>query len=333
MIGIPRQTEIQKALLHLFSKIDSRLSNSQDSADYWEGEWEVASFETKRSFYFNENNNINSLSEMNLYYYRPFTIKKTDDSLIVADKEYDTVSKTNSTNTHIFQVKKERTPGFPIYDIPDGEVFTINYPYPDYPEIINFVFDDIVFLGKHEWQKYHSGIFLPFGGNFLVRKDFKEKYVSMMDVARKFASELNDTLLEQGIYLVSTDHTLKNIPILEWFPFCINIDTQRFSKEEIINYATEKEILSEEIWMSVFEELTENNIMKLGLKIPVVKKLLKIPLTILFKSSLKKKTQNNAYDYNLGNVYQSIKTKKNFSHLLSTALYYKEIDGCVMIFH
>ena len=84
--------------------------------------------------------------------------------------------------------------------------------------------------------------------------------------------------------------------------------------------------------MSVFEELTENNIMKLGLKIPVVKKLLKIPLTILFKSSLKKKTQNNAYDYNLGNVYQSIKTKKNFSHLLSTALYYRKIDGCGLVF-
>lgn len=153
-----------------------------------------------------------------------------------------------------------------------------------------------------------------------------------MDVARKFASELNDTLLEQGIYLVSTDHTLKNIPILEWFPFCINIDTQHLSKEEIIYNATEKEILSEEIWMSVFEELTEKNIMKYGLEIPVVKQLLKIILKIVLESSLKKKTQNNAYDYILGNVYQSIKTKKNLSQLLSTALYYRKIDGCGLVF-
>lgn len=339
MIGIPEQKEIDEALVLLFSKNDDILFSPKDNKTFWVGEWVSAysygvdyahSDGSLGDIHYDHEDAVDSLTKMRLFDSPSFNIREDNNKFVVSQEEYDFKNKKSSTKEYILQIKKERTEARPNYGYPH-ETISINYPfeYKGSWRRINIVFDDIIFLGDHGWYRYPQRIFLPFTGNFLVKKSSVEKYITLMDISKKVAVEMNKMMLKNGVALDSIDPSLKNIPIINFFPFCVSLDTYNKTIEEIIYNAVEKEILSEEMFVKIFTEYAKKRVRLIGLQLPVVK----IIFNGIFLKTLKKMTQNNAFDPILINIVQTIKIKKNLPQLLTTLMQNRKNGGSKIYYY
>lgn len=303
MIGIPYiEDVIPKALLALASQTKQTLQDKVMCATFLAQEWVYADCDLDRKYH-NGDNEQYCLKNLKICY-----------SSRIASPDKTTITKGELAVNPMYPQKEE------AYIIHNDSF------YGDGSFFINFIIDDIVFLNRHGWKKYPSGIFLPFGGEFLIKKNAQQRYSSMMDIAQAFFSKANQALLYEGWELDALSSGYKRFPIIAGFTFCNKIDTKKESWEHSVQDACEKEILLEETWINVFNNIAKQNrflLLGLGFELPILKEL----SIVIFKRKIKKALLQYPYDSMLRELHDTLITTTDVSNVIYQTLDYDRIAG------